>query len=309
MIFKRALLSVALLTLGACGNYSNEDLEFMNAVPAQDDLVASLPPAPLTTANEAELSAQTHKAVRDFNGLIDNVLAYVQAVRSYEPTSRARNSRTWGPAAATDDDTGLPNGWQWRFVMTRNDATTTRFDYRMELQPNGAGNAWIAFITGYFDAAVGVRRGEGSFLVNFAELRAGGYPFRNDDSNLSFVQVAYANAAFPTSVSMMFGGLDGTTVELEYGAQADGSGALAFTMTGNLIEQTPAIETLDVTARWLPTGAGRADQVVRSGDGAGLHRVECWNAAFVEVYSDKPWLAPDRRTSGDPSLCPAIAGL
>ena len=31
--------------------------------------------------------------------------------RSYEPTSRARKSRTWGPAAATDDDTGLPNGW------------------------------------------------------------------------------------------------------------------------------------------------------------------------------------------------------
>ena len=108
---------------------------------------------------------------------------------------------------------------------------------------------------------------------------------------------------------MMFGGLDGTTVELEYGAQADGSGALAFTMTGNLIEQTPAIETLDVTARWLPTGAGRADQVVRSGDGAGLHRVECWNAAFVEVYSDKPWLAtrsPNQRRSFALS---AIAGL
>jgi hypothetical protein len=302
MTCKRALLMTALLALGACGNYSNEDLEFMNAVPAQDDLVAYLRPAPLTTTNEAELSAQTHKAVRDFNGLIDNVLAYVEAVRSYEPTSRARNSRTWGPAATEDA------GWRWRFVMTRDD--DTRFDYRMELQPNGAGDdAWIAFITGYFDASVGVRRGNGQFLVDFTTLRAAGYPFANDDSNLAFVQVAYSTAAFPTSVAMMFGGVDGTTVELAYGAQADGSGALAFTMTGNLIELTPAIETLDVTARWLPSGAGRADQVVRSGDGAGLHRVECWNDAFVEVYSDKPWLAPDRRTSGDPSLCPAIAGL
>jgi hypothetical protein len=306
MIFKRALLSLALLALGACGNYSNEDLEFMNAVPAQDDLVANLPPAPLTTANEAELSAQTHKAVRDFNGLIDGVLAYVETVRSYEPTSRGHNSRTWGPAAATDEDTGLPNGWRWRFVMTRSDET--RFDYRMELQPDGAGDAWTAFITGYFDAAVGVRRGKGYFLVNFAELRTQGYPFRASD-NLTSVAVAYSNAAFPTSVSMMFQGVDGATVELAYGAQADGSGALAFTVTADLIDQTPAIETLDVTARWLPSGAGRADQVVRSGDGAGLHRVECWNDAFIEVYSDKPWLTPDRRTTGDPSLCPAIAGL
>ena len=186
MIFKRALLSVALLTLGACGNYSNEDLEFMNAVPAQDDLVASLPPAPLTTANEAELSAQTHKAVKDFNGLIDDVLAYVQAVRSYEPTSRARNSRTWGPAAATDDEGE-------RLAVAVRDDPQRRHDDQVRL-PDGAAterrraNAWIAFITGYFDAAVGVRRGNGQFLVDFVELRAEGYPFRNDDSNLSFVR-------------------------------------------------------------------------------------------------------------------------
>jgi hypothetical protein len=309
MTFERKLLATVLLAFAACGNYSNEDLEFMNAVPAQGDLVANIPPAPLTTTDEAELSAQTHQAVRNFNGLIDNVLAYIEAVRSYEPTSRARDSRTWGPAAATDEATGLRNGWQWRFVMTRDATADNRFDYRMELQPDGAGDAWTAFITGYFDAAVGVRRGNGQFLVDFTDLRAQGYPFRADDSNLAFVQVVYSTAAFPTSVAVTFAGGDGTTVELTYGAQADGSGALAYTMTGNLIELTAAIETLDVTARWLPSGAGRADQVVRAGDGAGLHRVECWNDSFVEVYSDKPWLPLDRRTTGDPALCPAIAGL
>jgi hypothetical protein len=303
-LFRRLVAAPLLLAFAACGNYSNEDLEFMNAVPAQDDLTANIPPAPLTTTDEAELSAQTHQAVRNFNGLIDGVLAYIEAVRSYEPTSRARDSRTWGPAA-TDDAIG----WQWRFVMTRDASVQGRFDYRMELQPDGAGDAWTAFITGYFDAAVGVRRGNGQFLVDFTALRAEGYPFRADDSNLALVQVVYSTADFPTSVAVTFAGVDGTTVELTYGAQADGSGALAYTMTGNLIELTAAIETLDVTARWLPSGAGRADQVVRSGDGAGLHRVECWNDSFMEVYSDKPWLPLDRRTTGDPALCPAIAGL
>ncbi len=106
MTCKRALFALLLAAMPvslACGNYSNEDLEFMNAVPARDELVANLPAKPLSTTNEAELSADTHNAVKGFNGLLDNVLAYVETVRSYEPTSRGRDSqgrdtRTWGPA-------------------------------------------------------------------------------------------------------------------------------------------------------------------------------------------------------------------
>jgi len=39
----KSLLSTLVLlaaTLGACGNYSNEDLEYMNAIPARDDMSA-----------------------------------------------------------------------------------------------------------------------------------------------------------------------------------------------------------------------------------------------------------------------------
>jgi hypothetical protein len=305
-------LSLALLA-GACGNYSNEDLEFMNAVPTSDGLTVSLPPKPLSTTDEAELAANTHDQVRNYNTLIDTVMAYVETVRSYEPTSRGhdsqgRDTRTWGPAPATDDDTGAPNGWRWRFVMTRNAESASKFHYQFDLQPiGGADDEWTLFISGDFDAAVGLRRGNGNFLVDFQTLRTLGYPFK-DDGKLASIAVTYATAAFPTSVSMMLVATDGTTAGIEYSAQADGSGALSFTLTGDLIKLTPALETLAVTALWLPSGAGRADEVVQSGDGAGLHRTECWNSSFVVTYEDKAWDATSN--FGDLATdCPAISGF
>ena len=71
-IFSTLLLSTlaAATTVGGCGNYSNEDLEFMNAVPAAEDISAKIPRAALTV-NEAELSRDTHAVIKAFNGALD----------------------------------------------------------------------------------------------------------------------------------------------------------------------------------------------------------------------------------------------
>ncbi len=200
-----------------------------------------------------------------------------------------------------------PNGWQWRFVMTRDAAAANAFNYQFELQPVGnPSGVWTAFITGGFDAVVGVRRGNGHFLVDFTSLRARGYPFLDDDGKLASVALTYATAEFPITVSMMWAGVDGTTAEINYGAQADGSGALSFTLVGDFIPATPALETVATKSQWLPSGAGRADQVIQLGDGAGAHRTQCWNDSFIRTYEDAWDPAND---FGDPSLCPAISGL
>jgi hypothetical protein len=85
-----ALALALALALGAgCGNYSNEDLEFMNAVPDKNDLSANLVDA-TSLANEAELAKDTHDTVKTFNGILNTVLGGVEAIRVYQPTGRTR---------------------------------------------------------------------------------------------------------------------------------------------------------------------------------------------------------------------------
>ena len=304
----------AALALGAgCGNYSNEDLEFMNAVPDRQDLSVDLPArsAALAPADEAELAKATHDTIKLFNGIMFEILGGVEAIRAYQPTSRTPDGRTWGPIP----DENHP-GWQWEFRMTRLPDLT--FDYVFELQPVGAvPDVWIPFVTGRFEPSPGVRRGVGDFHVVTDPLRAAGYPFDVEGQKLRTVDVSYSTKDYPISVIVDFVSFPNladlsmtNSVHYEYGVQSDGQGAMKFTLTGDLITTTTAIEVVAVTSRWLLTGAGRADLTVQQGDGAGLMQTECWDDSFNATYNDKPWSpAEDVPTGGqgDPTaLCPAI---
>jgi len=108
--------------------------------------------------------------------------------------------------------------------------------------------------------------------------------------------VTYQTKDFPISVVMDLVSFPNyptdlvttNSVHYEYGAQADGSGAMKFTMTGNLIPITSAIEVLQ-------------------GDGAGMMQSECWDTSFNATYNSKPW-SPSEDLN-DPSFCPAIPVL
>jgi hypothetical protein len=301
-----ALVVAALGLTAGCGNYSNEDLEFMNAVPDHSDLSADLPVrSPLLSTNEAELAKSTHNVVKLFNGTLASVLGLVEAIRSYEPTVRAPDSRIWGPVPADKQP-----GWQWRFWLKRQPDQS--FTYAFELEPlDGGPNGWMAFITGAFQPSPGIRRGVGNFTLDTTALRAGNFPFDIDTARTQSIAVSYSTKEFPRSVMVDlvnypdYPDLGATnSVHYEYGMQADGEGALKFTLTGDLIKTTAAIEVLAVTSQWLRTGAGRADLTVLQGDGAGLMQVECWNSEFEATYNEKPW-SPAENT-GDSSACPQI---
>src|SRR5450432_566996 len=102
---------LALLAAG-CGNYTNEDLEYMNALPQGSDLRANIPPVTgaVELANEAELARSTHDTTRGFNGLLMALVDLVDAIRSYPPTTRTPTSRIWGPFAA-DQSKGKNLDW------------------------------------------------------------------------------------------------------------------------------------------------------------------------------------------------------
>ena len=288
--------------VASCGNYSNEDLLYMSAVPSSSQLAVVLPAA-ATTVVQAELAQDTHNGISNVNTMLDNVLGLVDTVRSYEPTGRTSDSRTWGPF----DDSNHP-GWQWKLVVTRVD--TTSFKYELDVQRMAAGSAPVPFLMGTFDLAGGVKQGNGMVVADFAALATAAFPLDSMTVPLKTLTITYQNfqtPGSPVSVTLLIERMPDnngvTSVTFTYEILADGSGEIAFTLVGNVIPG-PAIETLALNAQWLATGDGRATLSVVSGDGAGLTQTECWDASFAMTYNDKPWSTTE--DYADPSKCPAL---
>ena len=290
--------------VASCGNYSNEDLLYMSAVPSSSQLAVVLPAA-ATTVMQAELAQDTHNGISKVNTLLDDVLGLVDAVRSYEPTSRTSDSRTWGPFA----DSNHP-GWQWKLTVNRTDATT--FAYSLDVENTTAATpTWVEFFTGSFDLAGGVQQGNGWVTANFGALIAAKFPLDQNTSQLATLMITYQNyqtPGSPVSVTLTIvravpdaNGV--TSATFMYKILTDGSGKITFTLVGNVVPG-PAIETLTLNSGWLPTGAGMATLAVSSGDGAGLTQTECWDGTFEATYNDKPWSMTE--DVGDASVCPAL---
>ena len=302
---------VLVLALAAgCGNYSNEDLEFMNAMPATEELSAEIPArSALTVGNEAELAKQTHNVVKVFNGLMFEMLGLVDLIRSFPPSERGPNMRSWGPVR---EDKPSQRAWQWRFVVERTAPKT--FAYELLLSRIAEPNTEWPLLTGEFTSAEGARRGVGSFTMATDTLRAQGFPFDDGGLKIRSIDVEYATAELPIMVHMELLTYPDpadtsmwVTTMYDYGAQENGQGALRFSISGNLDPATPAIETLTVTSRWLPTGEGRAEARIELGDGIGATETQCWGPDFNPTYTDKPWAptpdAPDEDDFGDVTAC------
>jgi hypothetical protein len=301
------LALAATLFFAACGNYSNEDLEYMNAVPATEDITAKMPLA-ARTVNEAELSRDTHAVIKAFNGALDFLNA-ADTIRTWPPTTRIPNGRIWGPWPMNDHP-----GWQMRFTMSRDPATPEMFTYRFEVEPIGAGDAgWILFINGSFLATGGgARKGMGTFHMQADGLRNGGFPIGPDNDGNVFkdLSVIYSTAGFPISVTMtleLYPKADLTnllTIQYHYEEQQTGQAAMEFSGT-----DAASGASISVQSRWLATGRGRADATATDGTVSGT-RTECWNDSFVETYNSTPWDTTAGVNHGDPATdCPDISTL
>jgi len=295
------------LTGAGCGNYSNEDLEFMSALPEQSDLSAEVPVrSAVVLADTAELYRMTRNVVVIFNGVVDSFLSLIDAIRAYSPTTRLPDERIWGPFPAQNQP-----GWEVRMVMVREDLAT--FTYEVDFRPIGSGDdAWIEVIGGSFAATGGVRRGSGHLEVTTAAARAAGL-----DPGLGFLDsmiADYDNHASPITVNLSFTNLpnplapdDPTQGTYGFSTDANGNGSLTFNFSANSIPGPVGIDVFEVTSSWLGSGEGRSDLQVVSGDAAGAHEAQCWNRQFQVVYTDKPWSPLE--DIGTPSDCPAIPSL
>jgi len=277
----------------------------MSAVPSSAQLAVALPAAPANVM-QAELAQDTHNGIGAVNGVVDAVLGIVDTVRTYEPTSRSANSRTWGPFA----DANHP-GWQAQLQVSRASEDATIFTYELDFFSAANPSNSVKFLAGMFDLAGGAKHGNGTVTAYFGDALAAGYPLDPTTSQYDTLTIVYQNyqtPGSPVSVTLTIyraipdpNGL--TMVTFAYTILADGSGEITFMLAGNIVAGT-GTEMVTIHAQWLPGGAGMGTLAIVAGTDVGLTQTECWDATFEATYNDKPWSAME--DTGAASACPVL---
>jgi hypothetical protein len=307
------LLSLLCLSSACGGNWSNRDLEFVNALPRPAELRSKLPD---TAQNKEPLSGvstrrdglqvgdpsksyqDARRAQRDFNNLIDYCLNVIETVRKLAPTQRTSDSRIWGPYP----DEKNP-GYEIQIGIRQRSADT--FSWAVQVRPKGG--EFFDVLTGDYQATDSVKRGRGTLALHLAQVRG---KLKLDDGleAIDEITVGYISDTFPKRVEMLFTFAPGNASGLSqigytYREQADGSGAMRFLQRSTSTD----ITALEIDAFWVPTGAGRVVGRVLEGTYAGAALAECWDTSFIVTYFTEAWAGG--QSSGSASDCVAVAGF
>lgn len=313
------LCPALLCLLAACGgNFSNEDLEYLNALPSREALASKLPESSagavggglarrrdqLVLGEASPLYLDTRKASTDFNTALDGLLGLLENIRTVPPTTREPDRRTWGPWP----DRNQP-GNDVRFVMDR---VGDSFNYHLDFKPSaGKEEAWWTFLHGSFQADAGIRVGEGELHLLIAEAAARGLNV-GELRTLQQLDVGYQNKALPTRVEMLFTAqpvpplTTAQQVRYTYRALTGGLGEMRFLLKDTDLVPGPLLEDVEITSRWTPSQGGVASFVILRGDLLGASYKECWNAQHQVTFAKRSW---ELFGIGKASDCPDLSGF
>lgn len=309
---RTALPCLLAASLAACGgDFSNDDLEFLNALPQRQDLTSKLPesarsggavgPRAQAGLNEpSQLFADTKKASDDFNGGLDGLLTLVERIREAPPTTRESDRRTWGPYPDRDHP-----GHQVRFVMEREGG---QFDYRLQYRPTAADEeAWWSLLEGTFQAASGVRKGEGEVHLFVEAAKAHGFDV-GGLRTLRQLDIGYQTRELPTRVEMLFTSASVILPDARYTYRElpGGLGEMRFVVLGSDAVAGGQREDVEITTRWTPEQGGVSTFVILKGDLQGASYAECWNAEGRITWLKRSW---EWAGSGDARTCPDVSAF
>jgi hypothetical protein len=312
------LLLLGCLAAACGGNFSNDDLEFLNALPAREDLAAKLPgsegtvseggsrqhAAALAMGERSSLYEDTRGASDRFNRGLDGLLTLLENIRERPPTTRAPDLRVWGPWP----DPRHP-GHEVRFLMAR---AAERFDYRLQYRPRGSDEAaWWTALEGTFQANGGLREGEGLVRLLVAETKAHGFDV-GGLANLARLDIGYQTREPPILVRMRFvpaSSQSASELLYAYRELPSGLGEMGFVLEDTDVLPGGQKEKLTILSRWTRDRGGVGLVVVTGGDvpaGYTATHVECWDAGFRITYRKRSW---ETSVVGDASACPDVSAL
>ena len=297
-MLRQSLLCAALVVVG-CGRASQEE-SFRAALPTKD-LVEVKAPKSGSQALAAEVHGQagqgqtsdlyqlTRAATVTVNGGTFAVLALLDAVTKFQPTSIQGDTAVWGPHT----DAQSPN--TWKLTVKKTGANT----YSYTLDAKGKTEADSAFRTVLSGKHTARTDGSGEPVAGFG---SGDFTLDWDkaatlpehDNNVGKMTVTYSRKddTSPATLDADFrnvkDGNDATKrVDVRYGYKAtpNAGGEFDFVLLSNMFGSLSTPERLSIKSRWQQTGAGRSDVKLSGGDLPGTAEVnECWDATFASRY-------------------------
>lgn len=290
-----------LFILAACGgNYSNEDVEFLGALPVRGELESKLPQQAaqsgatgtrqdaLSVGDPSTAYADARAASDAFNSGLFWLLEVIDQIRLLPPSRREPDRRVWGPFPDHDHP-----GFIDEVVMERQEPAL--FNYRIEVrrQDDPPSTPWIPLVVGSFRGTGGARKGTGEVHLLAATALAGGFPTGSDLAKVQTIDMSYVTDRSPIEVNMYVQGTPDAgfqTVSYAYAEYDDHHGSIQFAAKATDTNGNQLV--LSEIAQWLASGQGRSDISVQAGLFFGTIAVECWDAQFRVTYANKPWETP-----------------
>lgn len=272
-----AVLGLAALA-AACGNYSTDDIAFVEALPTREGLRVSLPGPAASAAcggvlGDAKSIAEARAIGVGMNVALDWILGVVDTLRRVEPTRRERDRRTWGPFP----DQRHP-GVEIRLVVSRTyQGDLPTYAFAFEVRRPAESQAWTPVIEGEFVGASG-RTGRGQVTLHFDRIRAQRIDDPASPPPQLAVTVQYDRRTDPRVLSLLVApgdvGYGLVDFDYAYAAWESGHARLDFAIAS-------AQGRAEEVARFAPSGAGRAHVTFRSALVPGLSYAYdvCWDAA------------------------------
>jgi len=277
--------AAALALLSACGNLSNEDIAFVEAMPRSQQLHVQVPSGStsqsLCSIGSADVYASAKATGLAINSGVDDILTLVEQIRTVTPTTRDEDSRTWGPFP----DQKHP-GVLIKVVMVRElDATRTPWRWIFTISASGSPAGYLPILEGEFFGPQ-ARDGIGRLTLHFENSTTLGI---NNPGDPNFpARFYYDLSGDPKTISLdLTAGVNAfglISFDYFYAGYADGHGQFDFA-----VPDPKSGCAVDISTFFNAQGAGRDVFRLRCGSTLSSDVKQCWDAAGCLTFIDDPF--------------------
>jgi hypothetical protein len=296
LVFTLALASIT----PACGDLSNEDLQFEAVLP-DDNLAVALPSSSSEALNVTDTASPTDTAgliALELNAVAHGIVHRARTVASHRPALREKGKRVWGPFKVTG------YAGYARLTMTT-DSTVTCDVADDPLAPGATGYRWVIDVSresgGTFSTLTsGTIRGAdfshscGTVTFDTTVSRAVGGTETDDDPTA--VHATWTRSGEATNVVITVdpspSGIGPLVENTTYDFRGTGTRYGHFAFAVRYFDHG-ALHVLDSLLRWGPGGRPwRADSEIKLSNGTALsHGVSC-GPAFGDTTFLRPGVPP-----------------